>query len=72
MVDSPRKKPRKVRIVPYKETHQQGVISIDHLPSVSLADADLGVQIASDGRVWICINRVSVIRFRPRLISEES
>lgn len=58
------------RTIPYKETHQVGNISIEKvvMPSEvnTLTDSDFGIQIASDGRVWICINGEAWIRFQPR------
>ncbi len=56
----------KQRIIPYKETHQQGNISVEKDLSIGHIDGDFGVQISSDGRVWICIDGLSVIRFNPR------
>ncbi len=60
-----------------KETHQTGLISIENLPeefyqryvrgnfnAVSM-EGDLGVQIAPDGRVWLCIDGVAFLRFKP-------
>jgi len=32
--------------------------------SMSL-DGDFGIQVAKDGRVWICINEIAFIRFKP-------
>ena len=52
----------------YPETHQFGHVSIENLNLVAempLKEADFGVQIASDGRVWICINGVAFLRFKP-------
>jgi len=54
----------------YKETHQQGLISIENLPwdpekPVKVIKGDFGIQIAADGRVWVCINGVAFIRFKP-------
>lgn len=63
----------------YKETHQQGTISIENLPEEFYHDfisgnyngssmkGNLGVQIAKDGRVWVCINGIAFIRFSPHL-----
>lgn len=59
----------------YKETHQEGRISIENLPkefglSFSPAgrpfmEGDFGIQIAKDGRVWVCINGLAFLRFSP-------
>ncbi len=60
----------------YKETHQTGNIMLENIPpQVSsfilgngggrMFNGDLGIQIAKDGRVWICIDGVAFIRFSP-------
>ena len=52
----------------FPETHKQGMISIENLElikSMDLQNADFGVQISQDGRVWCCINGVAFIRFKP-------
>ena len=36
-------------------------------PRINMLEGDLGIRIAEDGRVWICINGVSFIRFKPSL-----
>lgn len=59
-----------------KETHQKGTISIENLPDelrvpgymphiLPSMEGDLGIQIASDGRVWVCINGIAFLRFKP-------
>ena len=60
----------------YPETHQKGTVSVENLSLVLgfplntgttvLKDADIGVQIAKDGRVWVCINGIGFIRFKPK------
>ncbi len=47
-----------------KEVHTQGHLSIERNFN-SISDCDFGIQIASDGRVWICIDGVAFIRFKP-------
>ena len=55
----------------YPETHQQGTISIENAVEVfgQLSQnnyiGDFGVQISRDGRVWICVNGIAFIRFKP-------
>jgi hypothetical protein len=54
----------------YPEVHQKGNIEISYealgLEEVKiLADRDFGVQISWDGRVWICIDGIAFIRFKP-------
>ena len=56
----------------YLETHQQGAISIENIPTMvgwdgSYMEGDLGIQIASDGRVWVCIDGVAFLRFKPKV-----
>lgn len=62
----------------YPETHQQGAISIENIPpeisSFMLGNGggmmfkgDFGIQIAEDGRVWVCINGIAFLRFTPTL-----
>jgi len=57
----------------YPEKHQQGFISISNKSEILNREndfdesirGDFGVQIAKDGRVWICINGIAFIRFTP-------
>lgn len=54
------------------ETHWQGHISVENTQlilrnDINLQDADLGIQIANDGRVWLCINGTAFIRFKPKV-----
>jgi len=54
----------------YPETHQKGAIEVNHKALGGggqrvLVDHDFGIQIAKDGRVWICIDGVAFIRFKP-------
>jgi hypothetical protein len=49
----------------YAETHLQGHISIEQPLKAGLIKGDFGVQIAEDGRVWICIDGIAAIRFKP-------
>ena len=51
---------------PYEETHQQGFLSIEKVVTESIKDCDFGVQIAEDGRVWICIDGIAFLRFSPK------
>lgn len=47
-----------------KEFHQQGFLSVEE-PFPSMVDCDFGLQVANDGRVWVCINSQAFIRFKP-------
>ena len=46
-----------------EETHMNGLITIES--EVKTHIGDLGIQIAKDGRIWICIDGVAFIRFKP-------
>jgi hypothetical protein len=52
------------KIKSYPETHQFGLISIENIPENKLISGDLGIQIADDGRIWVCINGIAFIRFK--------
>lgn len=50
------------------ETHLKGHVSIENLEIVKdllNSHNDFGVQIARDGRVWICIDGITFLRFKP-------
>lgn len=50
------------------ETHSQGWIMLhneEEIKQQDLTDADFGLQIAPDGRVWVCINGIAFLRFKP-------
>ena len=46
------------------ESHVRGSLSIEK-DLTSEMDCDFGIQISIDGRVWICIDGVAFIRFKP-------
>lgn len=51
----------------YKESHQRGYLTIEkEIPKLT-KDCDLGIQIAKDGRVWICIDGQAFLRFHPSM-----
>jgi len=57
---------KKPKVKEYRLTHQQGQMSIeDAFPKGTNKDCDFGIQIARDGRVWICVNGKAFIRFKP-------
>jgi len=56
-----------------RETHRKGLITIENLDTVSkiLSSStrhDLGIQISQDGRVWICVEGVAFLRFKPEIM----
>lgn len=60
------------------ETHSVGLVSIENIKYITelltgvhnMQRADLGIQIAPDGRVWVCINGRAVLRFKPAMKTE--
>ena len=60
-----------VKIKPYEETHMEGAVSFENNPwdenaHIPVIYGDFGIEIAEDGRVWICIDGISFIRFTPK------
>ena len=52
------------------EIHQHGMISMENMPEKLEFDSmkgELGIQIAKDGRIWICINGIAFLRFKPEI-----
>ena len=47
------------------ETHQKGMVNIEQNLKQGIQLKDFGIQIAKDGRIWICIDGVAAIRFKP-------
>jgi len=57
------------RVNEYKEVHQTGrlEVTLSSLPQPPNSKCDVGVQIAADGRIWICVNGAAFLRFKPSL-----
>ena len=49
----------------YPETQQKGLITIENDLRTGGLIGDFGIQIAKDGRIWICINGIAFLRFKP-------
>lgn len=49
----------------YPETHKCGFISIDREIKLGIVRGDLGIRISQEGRIWVCIDGISFLRFRP-------
>lgn len=52
----------------YPERHEQGHLMIENADVIDAFDksnCDVGIQIATDGRIWLCVNGVAFIRFSP-------
>jgi hypothetical protein len=56
-----------VKVKEYPLLSQEGYIGFDKIPDGKLTKGILGIQVATDGRVWVCINGNSLLRFRPKL-----
>ena len=59
----------------YPEKFQHGVISVENVPEGlflgRMLECDLGIKIATDGRIWLCVNGLAFIRFKPLPITKE-
>lgn len=49
----------------YPETHQEGMLSIESDLGKGSHIGDVGVQIANDGRIWLCYEGMAFVRFKP-------
>ncbi len=47
------------------ETHEQGLITFEQDIKTGGIKGDFRIQIAKDGRVWICVDGQALIRFKP-------
>ncbi len=61
-----------VKMKPYPETHQEGIISLENKQTIehlfkgcNYLKGDCGVHIAKDGRIWVCLNGIAFMRFSP-------
>jgi len=52
-------------MIPQLEITQQGSISIEQDLYIGVLIGDFGLQVAKDGRIWICLNDQALIRFKP-------
>ena len=53
-----------------QETHQAGFLSLENAETlfpdgIKSKVCDVGLQVAKDGRIWLCVNGVAFIRFSP-------
>ncbi len=47
------------------ETHVKGFLTVEHILNIQ-SEVDLGIQIAEDGRIWICVDGQAFLRFTPK------
>jgi len=52
-------------IDPYPVLHQEGSMSVEMEVKTGGHFGDVGIQIARDGRIWLCYNGQAFIRFKP-------
>jgi hypothetical protein len=45
------------------ETHQKGLLTVEQ--EFKNGIYDVGIQIAEDGRIWLCVDGEAFIRFKP-------
>lgn len=54
-----------------KEVHQTGHLSIENEKIIkemllNNSSIDAGFQVSFDGRIWLCVNGIAFIRFKPK------
>jgi|KBSMisStaDraftv2_1062788.scaffolds.fasta_scaffold275595_3 hypothetical protein len=52
----------------YGPVYQHGHLSIENAAIIAAIDqqsCEVGVQVSQDGRIWLCVNGTSFIRFKP-------
>jgi len=57
-----------VAVTEFGPLYQDGHLSIedtDLIRRLDLRNCHFGVQVAPDGRVWVCVNGISLLRFKP-------
>lgn len=57
--------PENKSVDPYPVLHQKGSLSVETNLEVGNHFCDTGVQIARDGRIWICVDGHAFLRFKP-------
>ena len=56
------------RLVEGRPTFQRGLLGIENLDQIAdldLTDCEVGIQVADDGRLWVCVGGFALIRFKP-------
>jgi len=69
---NPSTKPNALPII--KETHMIGQVlieNLEHLKNVDLTRCDFGIQTHNDGRVWVCLNGIAFLRFKPIITDKD-
>lgn len=57
------------KIKEYPELQQEGYISVERNLPIGTTKGVFGIQVVSDGRVWVCVDGIAYLRFRPYLKS---
>jgi hypothetical protein len=53
----------------YGPEYQRGHLSMENLVDVAmfdLQDCEVGLQTSDDGRIWLCVNGMALVRFKPK------
>ena len=59
---------KKKKVKSYPILHQYGYVSFEQSIHQGMIKGDLGIQVADDGRIWICLNGQALIRFSPHVM----
>ena len=55
-------------IAEYPPLYQEGHLSIEDdtvIKRLDLQNCQFGIQVCRDGRVWVCVNGMAYLRFKP-------
>jgi len=55
------------------EFHQKGTLSIENLEEIlsrapssrTILEVDVGLMVSKDGRIWVCVDGIAFLRFKP-------
>ena len=61
---------KKTTTIEIPETHKEGYLSIENIDvifpkGITYLYCDVGLQVAKDGRIWLCVDGIAFIRFSP-------
>jgi hypothetical protein len=60
-----------MKIKDYPEIHMRGMTEVTLEGSTQYHRGDLGIHIAQDGRIWICLEGKAFLRFKPFVVKED-
>jgi len=47
------------------EKSYHGIVSFDRYVDFTAKEAEIGIRIESDGRIWVCVDGESIFRAKP-------